>query len=123
MIAIKLDMWLKEYMENKIIDGKMKIAKYPMILNNLSYWFGGNKCHREALQMANEGVDFCIKYGNLATFPNQILNKGVALAELGDFDTAKIYLHQAITILQAMKKEDTAQFVIAWCRNHYLVEF
>lgn len=46
MIAIKLDMWLKEYMENKIIDGKMKIAKYPMILNNLSYWFGGNKCHR-----------------------------------------------------------------------------
>ena len=51
MIAIKLDMWLKEYMENKIIDGKMKIAKYPMILNNLSCWFGGNKCHREALQM------------------------------------------------------------------------
>ena len=122
MTSIKLDMWLKEYMENKIVDGKMKIAKYPMILNNLSCWFGGNKCHKEALKMANEGIDFCIKYGNLATFPNQILNKGVALAELGDFDAAKIYLHQAITVLQAMKKEDTAQFVSTWCRKHYLVE-
>ena len=32
LTAIQLGMWLKEYMENKIVDGKMKIAKYPMIL-------------------------------------------------------------------------------------------
>ena len=34
--AIQLDMWLKEYMENKIVDGKMKTTKYPMIMYNLS---------------------------------------------------------------------------------------
>ena len=36
MTAIKLDTWLKEYMEEKVVDGKMKTAKYPMILYNLS---------------------------------------------------------------------------------------
>lgn len=66
MIAIQLDMWLKNYMENKIVDGTMKTAKYPMIIYNLSNWFGNEKYHKEALKMADIGIDFCIKYGNLA---------------------------------------------------------
>lgn len=49
MNAIELDMWLKVHMENKIMDGKMKTAKYPMILYNLSNWFGNKEFHVEAL--------------------------------------------------------------------------
>lgn len=48
MNAIELDMWLKVHMENKIMDGKMKTAKYPMILYNLSNWFGNKEFHVEA---------------------------------------------------------------------------
>lgn len=47
MNAIELDMWLKVHMENKIMDGKMKTAKYPMILYNLSNWFGNKEFHVE----------------------------------------------------------------------------
>ena len=68
MNAIHLDMWLKEYLENKIVDGKMKTAKYPMILYNLSCWFDDEKCYKEVLNIADQGVDFCIQYGNLAFF-------------------------------------------------------
>ena len=74
LTAIQLDMWLKEYMENKIIDGRMKTAKYPMILYNLSYWLGEENCHNEALKMAEQGVDFCVKYGNLPAFPILMFN-------------------------------------------------
>ncbi len=69
MLAIQLDMWLKEYMESKIVDGTMKITKYPMIIYNLSNWFGDRNCHTEAFELANQGIDFCIKYGNLFFFP------------------------------------------------------
>jgi len=58
MNAIELDMWLKVHMENKIMDGKMKTAKYPMILYNLSNWFGNKEFHVEALKMAELGVDW-----------------------------------------------------------------
>lgn len=119
MTAIQLDMWLKDYMENKVVDGTMKTAKYPMILRNLSNWFGNESCHKEALQMATQGVNFCIKYGNLAAFPALILNKGVALAELGKMDEAQKYLHQAITIFEAMKKTDSIQLITDWCRKRY----
>lgn len=123
MLAIQLDIWLKEYMEGKIVDGTMKIAKYPMILYNLSNWFGDRNCHTEAFELANQGIDFCVKYGNLFFFPIFLVNKGIALAELGKIDDGKEYLHQAITIFEATKQKDHVQPIIDWCKLRYDVEF
>ena len=123
LTAIQLDMWLKEYMENRVVDGRMKTAKYPMILYNLSCWFDDEKCYKEVLNIADQGVDFCIQYGNLAFFPLLILNKGVALAELNQISEAEKYLHQAITILSAVKREDLVETVIDWCRLSYKIDF
>ena len=123
LTAIQLDMWLKEYMENKIIDGRMKTAKYPMILYNLSYWLGEENCHNEALKMAEQGVDFCVKYGNLPAFHILMFNQGAALAELERYDEAKKCFLQSITIFEAMKKPSQVQTAIDWCREHYKIEF
>ena len=123
LTAIQLDMWLKEYMENKIIDGRMKTAKYPMILYNLSYWLGEENCHNEALKMAEQGVDFCVKYGNLPAFPILMFNQGAALAELERYYEAKKCFLQSITIFEAMKKPSQVQTAIDWCREHYKIEF
>lgn len=122
MNAIELDMWLKVHMENKIMDGKMKTAKYPMILYNLSNWFGNKEFHVEVLKMAELGVDFCIQYGNLAFFPILVVNKGVALAEIGKIEDARKCLHQAIAIFEAMKQVDHVQPVIDWCKIHYKMD-
>ena len=101
LTAIQLDMWLKEYMENRVVDGRMKTAKYPMILYNLSCWFGSEHCHKEALDIANQGI---------------------ASVELGQIDNAKKYLHQAVTIFETMKRMDTVEYITTWCRNEYQIE-
>lgn len=118
LVAIQLDMWLKEYMESKIVDAKIKTTKYPMILYNLSCWFEDEQCYKEELKMADQGIEFCVKYGNLAAFPRLVLNKGVALTKLGDNVSARKYLHQAITIFDAMQKDNTVQHIIAWCKDN-----
>ena len=118
LVAIQLDMWLKEYMESKIVDAKIKTTKYPMILYNLSCWFEDEQCYKEELKMADQGIEFCVKYGNLAAFPSLVLNKGVALTKLGDNVSARKYLHQAITIFDAMQKDNTVQHIIAWCKDN-----
>ena len=123
MTAIQLDMWLKEYMENKLVDGKTKTAKYPMILYNLSCWLDDEGYHKESLEMAEQGLEFCIKYGNLFFFPILVANKGVALAGLGKMEEAKEQLHQAIMIFKSMKQNDHIQLIIDWCRTNYGIEF
>ena len=122
MTAVQLGMWLKKYMEEKIVDGTMKIAKYPMILYNLSNWLGRENCHKEALKMADLGIRFCIRYGNLAFFPILVFNKGGALAELGKIDQAKKYLHQSVTIFEAMDRPDLIQVATDWCKLHYRID-
>lgn len=122
MTALQLDMWLEDYMENKVVDGKMKTAKYPMILYNLSCWFYDQQCYKEAVKIADTGIDFCVKYGNLAAFPRLVLNKGVSLAECGEIDKAQKYLHQAIIIFEAMQRIDTVQLINTWCKDHYQLE-
>lgn len=123
LTAIQLNMWLKEYMENRIVDGKMKTTKYPMILYNLSCWLGDENCHKEALKMADEGIEFCVRYGNLALFPLLIFNKGSALAELDRTSEARNYLHQSITIFKSMNKDQQVKIAIDWCKTHYGIVF
>lgn len=122
IVAIRLNMWMKDYMENKIVDGKMKTAKYPVILYNLSCWFFDEQYYEEAIQMADVGIDFCVKYSNLVIFPSLILNKGVSMAELGRMDDAKKYLHQAIIIFSAMNRYSTVKTINDWCKTHYEIE-
>ena len=93
-----------------------------MILYNLSNWLGRENCHKEALKMADLGIRFCIRYGNLAFFPILVFNKGGALAELGKIDQAKKYLHQSVTIFEAMDRPDLIQVATDWCKLHYRID-
>lgn len=121
--ALQLGAWLKEYMEEKVVDGKVKTTKYPMILYNLSNWHVDEDNFKAALKIANEGVEFCIRFGNLVALPLLIFNKAHSLAELGELDKAKVYFNQSIVIFEAMQKYDNAQVAINWCKTHYKIEF
>lgn len=99
-----------------------------MIINSIAILYANrendimNAIHVEALKMAELGVDFCIQYGNLAFFPILVVNKGVALAEIGKIEDARKCLHQAIAIFEAMKQVDHVQPVIDWCKIHYKMD-
>lgn len=121
--ALQLGFWLKDYMDEKVVDGKMKTVKYPMILYNLSNWLAKELRYKEALEMAGQGVDFCVEYGNLVALPILVFNKGAALAELGRIDEARKYLNQSIVIFETMKRPDKVQIAIDWCKTHYQIEF
>lgn len=121
--ALQLGFWLKDYMEAKVVDGKAKTAKYPMILYNLSNWLAKVARYRDAFEMAEQGVDFCIHFGNLVALPLLVFDKASALAELGESDAAKKYFNQSIVIFETMKKEEKVQTAIDWCKTHYQIEF
>lgn len=121
--ALRLDMWLKEYMEEKIIDGKMKMTKYPVIIYDMSNWLGKVGRYEEALEIAEAGIDYCIKFGKLVVLPLLVFNKACALAELGNINKAKKYFTQSIVIFETMKQYDKAKMATDWCKNNYNIIF
>lgn len=120
--ALSLGFWLKSYMERRLIDGKEKRKKYPMILYNLSNWLGRIGRVTEALQIAEEGIDFCIQQGTLFLLPLLIFNKGCALASVGENEQAKKFFKQATVIFEATKQEQRAKETVALCKKHYQIE-
>lgn len=121
-IALKLGYWLKEYMEERMMDSKQKTAKYPVIVYNLSLWLTQTREFDKVEQVADEGVGFCIQYGNLIMLPLLLYNKACALAELDRNKEAKKYFAQSVVLFEIMKKDEKARQAADWCKNNYGIE-
>lgn len=121
--AIRLGMWLKEYMEEKTTDGKMKAIKYPAITYDLSNWYGKAERYYEALEMAEAGISYCINYGNITALPLLLFNKACAISKIDSVENAEKYYRQSITIFEVTNQYDKAQMVIDWCEKQYQILF
>ncbi len=117
--ALRLLFELKEYIEEHAFGGQELSVKYLMILQNLSSWLGQEGQHREALELCQRGIDYCIEYGKLHTFPMLLCNKACALAELGHNDVSKDNFYQSVAIFQAMGQRERAEQVRKYAKNCY----
>lgn len=120
--SLKLGYWLKQYMEQRVLDSRQKAAKYPVIVYDISNWLALSKEYEQAYKICDEGVAFCVKYGNLVMLPLLIYNKACALAELCRKDEAKKYFAQSITLFEIMKLDEKARRATDWCKSQYDIE-
>lgn len=117
--ALQLLFSLKEYIEEHTVGGQELSVKYLMILQNLSSWMGQEGHYKKALELCQTGIDFCIEYGKLHTFPMLLCNKACALAELGQYDVSKESFYQSIALFEAMSQHDCAEQVRKYAESHY----
>lgn len=120
--ALTLGFWLKHYMGKNVIDESEKRSKYPMIVYNLSNWFGRMGKSKESLKEAEEGIHFCVGHGCLHTLPVLIFNRGCALAELGDIEGAKKAFRQSTVLFEVTGQEERVTRTAELCKEHYGIE-
>lgn len=121
-VALRLEYWIKEYMEKHLIDGKEKNAKYPMVLYNMSCWLGQERRYEEVKIIIEEGIEYCIKFGNLVAFPLLLFNKGCVLAETGNEVEAKKFFKQSTVIFEAMRQETRVKQTVDLCKKLYGIQ-
>lgn len=120
--ALALGLWLKHYMEENVIDESEKRSKYPLIVYNLSNWFGRMGKSEELLKEAEEGINFCVGHGCLHALPVLVFNKGCALAELGDIGEAKKAFCQSVVLFEVTGQEERVTRTAELCKEHYGIE-
>lgn len=120
--ALRLLFELKEYMEEHTMDGQEMPVKYLMILQNLSSWMGQQGQYQEALKLCQRGIECCVEYGKLHTFPMLLCNKACALAELGQYDMSRECFEQSIAVFAAMSQHERAEQVRAYAKTHYGIQ-
>lgn len=120
--ALTLGFWLKHYIGENVIDESEKRSKYPMIVYNLSNWFGRMGKPEESLKEAEEGINFCVGHGYLHVLPVLVFNKGCALAELGDIEGAKKAFRQSTVLFEVTGQEERVTRTAELCKEHYQIE-
>lgn len=106
--GMNLMLYLKEYMEEHLVDEKEKGGHYPMVLFNLSKWLLQLERPGEALEMALAGVKACNRYGKLLAFPKVLIAKADALRCLGREKEAIQVYRQVFYLSQAMENQERA---------------
>ncbi len=104
--AIRLMRFLRDYFNSKPVDIRVKAEKYPVILFNLAGWLDMAGNIEEALQLSNEGIEFCARHGKLFYFAYHIFNTGYCLAEQGKLDEAKALFDYAFKTMELTGKHD-----------------
>lgn len=119
MDGIQLLFGLKEYMETHILGSDEIFLKYAMILQNLYSWLGQEGMYEDALSLCQTGIEYCIEYGKLHTFPELLYSKACALAELGHCDMSKEIFKQSVAVFQAINQQEHAEQVKTYAKVHY----
>lgn len=116
--AIELMEFLKSYFEKGIMSEEEKAKNYPVILHDLENWYGMANQNEKVLELCNIGIDICIHYGKLTSFPYQIFNKGYALVKLGKLEEGKENLKLAFEIFKAVKANDDIEYGKKWLKEN-----
>lgn len=81
--AIAVMEYLYEYIKSEYPSEACKAADTPVIVYNLIGWKELKEEYKDALRLAEEGIQICKKYNNLVYFSYFTFNKGYSLAGLG----------------------------------------
>jgi hypothetical protein len=103
---------LKDYMEEHILDEEERAKLYPLVLYNITLRIGPD-FHRydDVIELCDQGIDCCVKYGRLSALPYFINNKACAVAELCNYDEAKELFRQTVSLFRMCKLDNFAETV------------
>lgn len=100
--ALRVLIWLKEYLEECGADDETKEKVYPLILHNTANLLCGKEIFHEALELYDTGIDSCMQYGRYYLLPYLLHGKyacHIALGEKEEADTSGRQAGELFTLL------------------------
>lgn len=105
--AIKHLEFLVSYYKNKrFIDERNKGQTLPILLYNLSNWYGRRKEIEKSLESSKEGIKLCKKYTQLCVLPELVFNLGCNYSFLGNHTEGKKCIIAALTIMKLLDNKN-----------------
>ena len=96
---------IKYYKEKTFIDESNKGATLPVLMFNLSNWYGIKKDFKKSLEIEKEGIEICNKYGQLCVLPELIFNLGCSYTHLGNKEDGLKYIKTGLSLIKLFKKD------------------
>lgn len=113
---------LREYYSIHDIPGEDIAANLPVILANLSTWYGRKHLFEKSIELCNEGIKICSDYGKLHHLPYLIFNKGYGYLSLKKIPEGTSLITMAINLMIQTKKTEDAKFGIESLKKDFNID-
>lgn len=100
-----LEFLIHYYKEKKFINEVNKASLLPVLIFNLSNWYGIKKDFKKSLEIEKEGIEICNKYGQLCVLPELIFNLGCSYTHLGNKVDGLKYIKTGLSLIKLFKKD------------------
>lgn len=121
--AIYLLREIKKYMDNKVIDHQEKAKKYPLILTNLSAWLCNIGQYEEAMEICEEGLEICKKYGKIYPMVDMLIIQGTIYVNLFQIKRAKECFRNASHLLLILGETEENHIMCSQVKRNYGIRF
>mgnify|MGYP002621085375 FL=1 len=106
--AIAIFEFLKNYIENNIIDEEEKAKIYPAIILNLASLYDDIGNYKKAVKLMKESIKICANYGKFLLAPC-ITNYGFFIARNGNIDTGISILKDGLLFFEYLGDTETVK--------------
>lgn len=109
--SIRILEYLVHFLERGKLDAETPGKYYPMLLYNLVKLLEKDGRFREIEEYSRRGMNYCIQKSRLTCFAELLFYSGIAHQGLGKYESAKIRYQQALSLFEAMNREDATALV------------
>ena len=102
-----------------IVDGAEKMHMYPTVSYNYSKYLGNIKEYYKVIAISNEGMENCVRMGDLRRMDGFAVNYGWALCEMGDKEKSLPYLAMAHYVTGLFGRAENQQFTRQYVEEHF----
>ncbi len=100
-----LEFLIHYYKDKTFVSEVNKASLLPVLMFNISNWYGQKKMFQKSLAVEKEGIEICNKYGQLCVLPGLIFNLGCSYSSLGNTTEGEKYIRTALSLAKLLKRD------------------
>ncbi len=100
-----LEFLIHYYKDKTFVSEVNKASLLPVLMFNISNWYGQKKMFQKSLETEKEGIEICNKYGQLCVLPGLIFNLGCSYSSLGNTAEGEKYIRTALSLAKLLKRD------------------
>jgi len=110
-------------MDTNIVDEPERMRMYPTVLSNYTKFLGLMGVKNDALTLAGEGDEMCVKYGYLNNIPAFTITRAWNLCELGNDELGKTLLAQGHYASKLIGRNDNYAAAKKYAKERLGIDF
>lgn len=114
-----LEFLIHYYKDKTFVSEVNKASLLPVLMFNISNWYGQKKMFKKSLAIEKEGIEICNKYSQLCVLPELVFNLGCSYSYLGNTVEGKKYVKTGLSLIKLLHNKEYVKIGLNYANENF----